>query len=93
MPYTPPEYQEFLINTDNLLTLFNNLSQRYIPDKYEDLRKKVAFLEEKYNDKSQQKSGILVSTNAELRRDQTACITQLLPKLPLEGSTQVIKQA
>ncbi|KTC84183.1 hypothetical protein [Legionella brunensis] len=93
MGYIPPEYQELQKKTDTLITTFNNLSRRYIPAKYDELRKKVGGLEGKYNEKAPKKSGFFISTNKELRRDQTACINQLLPKLPTEGTPTILNQS
>ncbi|WED43803.1 hypothetical protein [Legionella cardiaca] len=93
MGYELPEYAELQKRTNSLLSLFNNLCGRYIPVSYEKLREKVTTLEAKYDLKAEKKTGWLVSTNKELRRDQVACINQLLPKLPTKGSSEELDNA
>lgn len=88
MGYKPLEYQKLQMETDTLLSSFNNLCRRYIPLTYDKLRERVSLLESKYE-------GIKNkwTSNFNLRRHQLACIDQLLSKLPEKGSFEVINQA
>lgn len=90
MGYKPPGYRDLHTNTNMLHDYFNKLINRYIPPSYEQMRQKISSLETKYNSKIRKKSGLLVSTTPELRRDQVACIYQLLSKLQLEGEVPKI---
>ncbi|ASQ45425.1 hypothetical protein [Legionella clemsonensis] len=93
MGYKLPGYRYLHNNTNILHDTFNKLINRYIPPTYEQVRQKVSSFPEKYNEKVNKKSGLLVNTTRGLRLDQSACISLLLPKLPEEGSVQEINQA
>ncbi|STX47994.1 Uncharacterised protein [Legionella hackeliae] len=93
MGYELPRYRDLHNKAIKLHNSFNELINRYIPPTYEQIRQKVNSLEEKYNEKVRKKSGFFVNTTPDLRRDQVACISQLLPKLPQEGTVQLLNNA
>ncbi|KTD24765.1 Uncharacterised protein [Legionella lansingensis] len=93
MGYIVPEYSDLQKKTDDLEDYFNRLCKRYISLRYEELRSKVTALEKKYDEKITKKTSWFSFSNPELRRDQTACIAQLLPKLPEAGEKEQINLA
>jgi hypothetical protein len=93
MVYSPPAYPLLQTKTENLQGYFNNISNRYLPDKLEILTTKAKALETKYKNKVKNTETWFKICNKELRLDQAACIGSLVDLLPMKGDKKALNDA